>query len=91
MNRKALDRARAASKARLPGNPRTKPTVGTNPALRTAGPTHPMAAGVVKRTRCAPMTAAQRDSTGKRSDWSRSPEFFTDPKWGRTLTDGINP
>lgn len=89
MNRKALDRARAASKARL-STPRLS-TPGTNPALRTPGPAHPMAAGPVKRTRCAPMTLAQRDSTGKRSDWSRSPEFFTDPKWGKTLSDGVNP
>lgn len=91
MNKAALKRARENSLARLPGNPRTKSTVGTNPAMRTDGPSHPMAAGVVKRTRCAPMTAAQRDSTGRLSDWSRSVDFFTDPKWGKTLTDGLNP
>lgn len=91
MNKAALTRARAASLARLPGTPRTKPTIGTNPALRTAGPSHPMAAGVVKRTRCAPMTGAQKNSLGRTSEWAMSPEFFTDPKWGKTLTDGLNP
>lgn len=94
-NKAALTRARAASRdkinSRLPGNPRTPSTPGTNPALRSAMPSHPMAAGPIRRTTCAPMTAAQRNSEGRMSEWAMSPEFFTDPKWGRTLTDGINP
>lgn len=79
---------RALIEARIPGTPRPRPTTpGTNPAMRTPGPSHPMAAGVVLRTRCAPMTGAQRNSLGRMSEWSRSPEYFTDPKWGWTVTE----
>jgi len=43
----------------------------------------------VKRTR--QMSAAQRDSRGKRSDWSRSPYYFTDPAWAHTASEGTRP
>lgn len=41
--------------------------------------------GPVKRTRCAPMTAAQRNSEGRRSEWTASPYYRTaatvDQRW----------
>lgn len=78
MNPNQANRARIAQRID-PANLRTRPTV--------LAPSTPIGAtGPVRRTRCAPMTAAQRDSTGKRSDWSASPYFFTDPKWSATCS-----
>lgn len=38
--------------------------------------------GEVRRSRKATrMTGAQRNSVGQRSEWSRSPYYFTDPAW----------
>ena len=89
MNRKALDRARARS---LDKTRATRPTdVGRNPAARSLMPSHPMAAGVVRRSRALPMTGAQKNSVGRRSEWNDSVDYFTDPKWGKTVSDGINP
>lgn len=42
--------------------------------------------GHVKKTRAMKMTGAQRNSEGRRSEWSMSPEFFTDPKWSATCS-----
>ncbi len=40
------------------------------------------------RARKSPkMTATQRNSEGKRSEWSASPTYWTDPAWGRTVSE----
>lgn len=44
------------------------------------------ATGPVKRSRALKLTATQRNSEGRMSEWSMSPEFFTDPKWSQTVT-----
>ena len=38
--------------------------------------------GYVGRKGKARMTGAQRNSQGQRSEWTMSPYFWTDPKWG---------
>ena len=43
-------------------------------------------AGPVRRSRALKMTGAQRNSEGRRSEWSASPYYFTDPKWGATCS-----
>lgn len=52
----------------------------------------PSAPGPTRRTRAVSMSGAQRDSTGKRSDWSKSQNLqpWTTPKmtaWSRTVSD----
>lgn len=45
-------------------------------------------AGPSKNRKGAKLTPTQRDSTGKRSDWSRAssgPSLFIDPKWSFTV------
>lgn len=97
MHRNQANRAviarRAAERARLtPQGTEHRPTTpGTNPAMRSMSPAHPMAAGPVRRSRCAPLTAMQRDSEGNLSAWNRPTDYFTDPKWSRTVSDGVNP
>jgi len=88
MQRKQANRAIIAARAGVRRNPGT---VGTDPARRSPSPSHPMAAGVVRRSRALPMTGAQRNSIGQRSEWNRPVDFFTDPKWAKTVSDGINP
>lgn len=63
----------------------TASTANDVPMLRPD--TGPIATGPVRRTRCAPLTPMQRDSTGKRSAWNDSPTFFTDPAWGQTVSN----
>lgn len=63
---------------------------GQNPMLRThtnIAPSIP-----VRRTRALPMTGAQRDSTGARSDWAKPANLrpMTTPMmpaWSRTASD----
>lgn len=83
MNKRALDRARARSLARVSRN-RNTGTLGTDPAKRVL-PIAPVL-GPVRRSRAVPMTGAQKDSTGRTSDWARSMDYFTDPKWDQTLS-----
>lgn len=44
------------------------------------------ATGPVRRSTAVRMTAIQRNSEGKRSEWNDSTEFFTCPKWSQTVT-----
>jgi len=37
------------------------------------------------------MTGAQKNSVGRRSEGNDSVDYFTDPKWDKTVSDGINP
>jgi hypothetical protein len=68
--------------------------VGRNPGLRTqtfAAPSMP-----VRRTRAVPMTGAQRDSTGARSDWAKPASLrpFTTPMtaaWSATVSNPPSP
>lgn len=41
----------------------------------------------VHNRRSPRMTAAQKNSEGRRSEWAASPYFFTDPAWSRTVSD----
>lgn len=45
------------------------------------------AAGAIRRSRALKLTATQKNSEGRTSEWSMSPEFFTDPKWGKTVRE----
>lgn len=78
-------RATQANRAVIAARAAARP-VRTNTALVGSDPSAVAfhGTGQVKRSRALPMTATQRDPTGKRSDWNRSPEFFTDPKWSAT-------
>ena len=91
MNKSRANLARIAERAGAIRSTAPTGTVGTNPALRSEAPSHPMAAGALRRTRCAPMTGAQRNSLGKRSEWAASPDYFTDPAWAFTVSDGRKP
>lgn len=42
--------------------------------------------GRIVKSKAAKLTPTQRNSEGRRSEWSASPEFFTDPAWDRTCT-----
>lgn len=77
MNRSVMA-ARAAKRRATPSTG----SVGTNPALRPGTTVH--ATGHVRRSRAVSLTATQRNSEGRKSEWSASPEFFTDPKWSAT-------
>jgi hypothetical protein len=84
MHASQANRARIAERA---GIRRNAGPVGIDPAARSAMPTHPMAAGVVRRSRALPMTGAQRNSEGRISEWTRSPDYFTDPAWAYTVSE----
>lgn len=75
--------ARATQSGRTGANPSTRP--GINISARTS--TIVTATGHVKRTTCAPMTPAQRNSEGKRSEWNASMYYWTDPAWSRTVSN----
>jgi hypothetical protein len=78
VNRRVTARRTAPVTARPVGTPNTDLRARIDPG--TALPTG-------RRTRKAPrMTATQRDSRGQRSDWTRSPYYWTDPAWGRTVS-----
>lgn len=66
--------ARAAANGRTGGHHSVMPP--HMPRLRT----------VMRRSKAVKMTATQKNSQGRTSEWARSPEFFTDPKWDRTVT-----
>ena len=85
--RKSHNRARIAARAAQITPSSDHGTVGTNPGHRVQTIVPPT--GVVRRTRCAPMTAMQKDSTGKRSAWAASPYYFTDPAWSRTVSHPV--
>lgn len=48
-------------------------------------PTPVYATGPVRRSSAVSLTATQRNSEGRPSEWSRSMDFFTDPKWSQTV------
>lgn len=78
MNR--TDRARARSLRAVKAH-----NAALRPAIR---PTHAgYATGPIRRSRATPLTPTQRNSEGRRSEWSASPEFFTDPKWSATVRE----
>lgn len=78
MKRAQADRTIVASRAAANGRTGTRHSVmpPTMPRLRT----------VHRRSRGTKLTATQRNSEGRRSEWSASPEFWTDPKWSRTVS-----
>lgn len=47
----------------------------------------PIRTGPIRRSTAVKMTATQRNSEGKSSEWNRSMDYFTDPKWGRTVSE----
>lgn len=73
--------ARALANGLAGNRPIGKP--GTDLRARPSTVTTP--SGHVKRTKAMKMTGAQRNSIGKRSEWSASPQFFTDPRWSQTV------
>lgn len=79
--KRAIRARRAAALPIRPGGA----TPSTNPALRQI--TTVTATGHVKRSTAVKMTATQRDSEGNRSAWNDSMDYFTDPKWGRTVSE----
>lgn len=79
MNRSQANRSVIA--ARAAANGRT----GRHGAV-LAPSTVVYATGPIRRSRAIPLTATQRNSEGRRSEWSASPEFFTDPKWSATCS-----
>lgn len=66
--------ARAAAKGRTGLHHSVTPP--PMPRLRT----------VHRKSSAVKLTATQRNSEGRTSEWSRSPYFFSDPKWDRTVT-----
>lgn len=77
MNRTELARKKAL-KARRAARA-TPSTVATNPALRVQTTFRPAGAGI--RRHKARMTGAQRNGEGRRSEWSMSPYYWTNPTW----------
>lgn len=77
-----LERARAASLARRQSQTaNARPVLGASTDSLRIKPS-----GYVGRKGKACMTGAQRNSEGRRSEWSMSPEFWTDPKWSATVS-----
>lgn len=79
MKRSQANRAIVARRA-SPSTPNVHsgiPLTGTTPVYAT---------GPVKRSRALKLTATQKNSEGRTSEWSMSPEFFTDPKWSATVS-----
>lgn len=83
MHKQAKMRVRAARAAQ-------NPTIGREPG--TALPAHlrmiqPAGRPSMRiRQTKARMTAAQRDSAGRYSDWNKAAHFWTDAAWDRTVT-----
>lgn len=65
----------------------TASTVNHGCRIPLSSPTPVYATGPVRRSSAVKLTATQRNSEGRRSEWSASPEFFTDPKWSRTVRE----
>jgi hypothetical protein len=78
------NRARIAERAGARTSTKRPATVGTNPAMRVETIVH--ARIPVRRSKATRLTATQRNSEGRRSEWSASPYYFTDPAWGRTVS-----
>lgn len=83
MNRSVMA-ARAAQNG-LTQPRRNRGTTGTDPSARPSTVIQ-HCEGPVRRSTAMKMTGAQRNSEGRRSEWSASPEFFTDPKWSQTVS-----
>ncbi len=59
---------------------------GTDLRGRTQTETKPLP-GPVRRSRATRLTATMRRGDGSvRSAWTRSPHYWTDPKWSRTVS-----
>lgn len=90
MNRSQADRSVIATRAatRTARTPGARPS--TNPAVRTMTTVKPSGPGIRKRK--AKMTGAQRNSEGRRSEWTASPYIrdavATDARWSRTVREG---
>ena len=78
MNRSQADRSVIA--ARAAANGRT----GRHGSV-LAPSTYPLRT-VHRRSRAVKLTATQRNSEGRRSEWSRSADFWTDAKWSATVS-----
>lgn len=85
MHKSQANRARIAARIiAAPIPPKPRPDLPKHLQVTT---------GPVRRTRALPMTGAQRDSTGSRSDWSRSASIggslrpvIVDRRWSDTVT-----
>lgn len=86
MSRRRNRRLVAASPVLAPSIRRT---VGTDPSLRTMTLVT-MRPSTQRRSRAGKMTGAQRNSEGRRSEWtlSQNNRDGRDPKWDRTVSQG---
>ena len=86
MRASQADRTRIAERATAAGRTPTRNAgrVSTDLGARPSTVVPPRL-GKVRKSR-AKMTGAQRNSEGRRSEWSMSPYFFTDPKWSATVS-----
>lgn len=81
MHASQANRARIAARA---GVRRNDEGVSRNPAARTSS-TIPLTH--VHNRRAPKLTSVQKNSEGRRSEWSASPYFFTDPAWAYTVRE----
>lgn len=82
MHKSQANRAIIAARAGIPAT--NHHGVSRNPAARVDS-IIPIVH--VHNRRSPRMTAAQKNSEGRRSEWAASPYFFTDPAWSRTVSD----
>ena len=82
MNRAVI--AKRAAKSARTSTRRTTGRPSTNLLARTQTEVH--AGAVIRRTKAVRMTAVQRNSEGRPSEWNRSPYYFTDAKWSATVS-----
>ncbi len=66
----------------------TRPIGSPSTDIRARAPfIAPLRDGSYRARKSPKMTATQRDSTGKRSAWGASPTYWTDPAWGKTVSE----
>jgi len=74
MNGRQVDRAKLAARAAQ------RPVRAPDMRHFRTDPGTPLAAPI-RRSKATRLTATQRDSTGARSAWNRSPYYWTNPGW----------
>jgi hypothetical protein len=78
------NRARVAERAQ-PARSQPLGRPSTDLRSRTLTVTEP-AVPATRGRKGVRLTATQRNSVGRVSEWNRSPYYFTDPAWGRTVS-----
>lgn len=78
MNRSQANRSVIAARAT-----RSTPNLTAFPF---GSPTPVYATGPVRRSSAVKLTATQRNSEGRTSEWNMSMDYFTDPKWSQTVS-----